>query len=283
MTVYRLREDIDLGHYNPSQPRDSHGRWTSGGRVALKPAAYVVNGRAFDQSGHAMTLKAAPNPAAQFLHQTGGTTALKPMPKTRVRVQGDTSAPIKPSIEDVIAHSTTLTAEDFAEAQQFWDKHKVTADDRDADNLSTDLGLDPKYRERSVKELRQAIKDRRTKDEERRALKAELSKRVSLAKAVSDEADSFTNRLTKRFEDAPADADLAPIIGETLAQHPKLGPLAHIWDRLRLSGYNFKKKVKGGEFTDELPRILARNVASVLILGLALHFGVMLPGLGGGG
>lgn len=221
-------------------------------KVALKAPAYVVNGRGYDAGGQAL------KPAA--VQRGGGITAfmgesLKPMPQAKV-----------PASIDPGAH--------FGDVKSWYGN----ADDTDKDNLSTDLGLDPTFRERSVAELRKAIKDRRTKDEDRKALKAELVKRVALAKAANDEKAKFTNRLTKRLEEAPPDADLAPIIGETLAAHPSLGPLAHIWDRLRLSGYNFKKKVRSGEFTDELPRILARTAATILTTFLLLHFGMSIPG-----
>lgn len=296
MAKYRIVEDIDL-HYNASQPRDSHGRWTSGGRgaakVALKDTAFVVNGKPYDSTGHAV-LKSA-NPAAQFLHQTPSVAlapkppavpfntlgTLKPMPKSKVKDKKVfESGADKGSSPDDSLHADIAPGASFHDAQSWYQK---AVDDTDKDNLSTDLGLNPKYRERSIKELRTAIKNRHTESDERKDLKVELAKRVAVAKATAAAQTGFTNKLTAALSDKPKDADLAPIIGETLAAHPQLGAFAHVWDRLRLTGYNFKKKIREGEFTDELPRVVARNVASVLIMFLALHFGMDIPGLGGGG
>jgi hypothetical protein len=159
----------------------------------------------------------------------------------------------------------------------FWNHHMSQ---EDKEGLSTDLGLDPSFAGKSIRELRKTITDKKTDPAKREAMKKELAKRIALAKQVSNESKSWTSNLADRLEAKPAEADFAPIIGETLAAHPHLGPLAHIWDRLRLAGYDFKKKLKAGEFTDELPRIVARNAVAILVAGLMLHFGIFIPGLG---
>ena len=162
-----------------------------------------------------------------------------------------------------------------------WFDTEVSQEDKEG--LSSDLGLDPRLASKSIRELRHTLKEKRTTADEREALKRELAKRAAIAKSASNAAKGWVSNLADKLEGKPDDADLAPIIGETLAAHPKLGPLAHVWDRMRLSGYNFRKTLRKGEFTDELPRIIARNVVTVGLMFLALHFGVEIPGLGGGG
>ena len=193
----------------------------------------------------------------------------------------DPKAGTNKAIEDVIAQSTGATPEQMKDAQDFWAQHRPTQTDKE--NLSTDLGLDPKLSSKSIRELRKAIKTPKTSEEDRAALKAELARRVQIAKQASNQATSWVSNLADRLQDKPDDADLAPVIGETLAAHPHLGPLAHIWDRIRLTGFNFKKSIGSGEAGDEVPRIIARNVASVVLLGLMMHLGIAIPGLVGGG
>lgn len=260
---YRLREDIDLGHYNPDQPRDSHGRWTSTpGRTITKVVsatpAYLVNGQQFNSGGYA--LKAAPRSQGSAFMSTFA--SLKAAPRETKTV--DLSGPF-----------------DITQARSWYDD--AVPGEKDKENLSTDLGLNPAYAKHSISELRAKIKAHETKEDERRALREELHARINLAKAARGEATTFTNRLTRKLEEKPEDADLAPIIGETLAEHPKLGPLAHLWDRMRLAGFKFKKAVTSDEAGDELPRIIARNAVNVIIALLAIHFGVMIPGLAPGG
>lgn len=296
------KPDTDLAAWE-HEARDAKGRWTSGGRgvtkVALKestapfafqngkrattpqvtppkppargggitafmtpkvqpkPPAYVVNGRPFDSGGHALPTAKVHLKPAMVPSEEGA----KQVAQKHTRGPGADLIPAGSHFGDVNSWYTDQ------------------ADETDKDNLSTDLGLNPKFRELSVPELRKRIKHRETAREDRKAFKEELAKRVSLAKQVAAEKKGFTNRLAKALEDKPEDADLAPQIGETLAEHPNLGALAHIWDRLRLTGYNFKKKVREGEFTDELPRILARTAFTILAAFLMIHLGTAIPGL----
>ena len=276
--------------------------------VKPKGADWVVGGKHYDEFGKA---KAAAESLFNDLDAnssrpgTGGHVAMTshvfPKQQTGAGKQRAAKAIAKQVLRDepglaygrmLGSHRTPAKKDPIAEAvanldhatvldvQSYWD-HSVSADDRES--LATDLGLNPRMSKKSIRELRRAIKDKRTKETDRAEMKAELMKRAAIAKKVSNEAKSWTSNLADALEGKPKDADLAPIIGETLAAHPRLGPLAHVWDRLRLSGYNFRKKIREGEFTDELPRVVARNVASVLIMFLALHFGMDIPGLGGGG
>lgn len=167
----------------------------------------------------------------------------------------------------------------IADAAAWWKGHSGPSAQPSEEDLASDLGLNPKLSHHSIRELRKQIKDAKTPGETRKEMKEELARRVALAKETSAQAKSFTAKLTDKLSDKPEDADLAPVIGETLAAHPRLGPLAHLWDRARLAGYNFKKKVREGEFTDELPRILARSAFMVLMTFLMMHLGMAIPGL----
>lgn len=311
MTKYRLVEDIDLVrhvatergvryfHLPLGSPIGGGGTAVSAtSKVTSKTPAYMVNGKGYDEFGVAVKAaeKMFDTPVA-LKSPSVSTAAVAPT----LRPRGPERASGAPSAEEAIAaaqkrnagmaaedalaariaKSADLSSADMASAKAFWDAHKPSP--AESESLATDLGLNPAHADKSIKELRKAIKSRKTKDEDRQSMKAELAKRVAIAKATTDELPGFTNRLTKAFEDKPEDADLAPTVGETLAAHPNLGALAHIWDRLRVTGYNVRKGLKKGEATDEIPRILARSLASVLTVGLMLHFGVMIPGLGSGG
>jgi hypothetical protein len=112
-----------------------------------------------------------------------------------------------------------------------------------------------------------------------------LAHRVHLANQAVTEQDTFIARLTERLRNKPEDADIEPIIGETLASHPNLasfGPLLHIWDHVRKIGYHVRKEANAEKFVDKSADI-AKGVGAVLLAGLLLHMGVYIPGLVGGG
>jgi len=277
MGKYRLADEIDLTRHvrTPAGERYFHkpigAPIGGGGGRATKSvtARWQIPGQATHDAAVARFAK--PGAPAKL---TGANAVFGPMlAATKPRTSRGASSPIKPA--DLPDHATML------DVKSWYDEHKPTKDQ--SEGLATDLGLDPALSDKSVRELRKLIKSRTTQDSDREKFKSELAKRILVAKAAAEGGHKLSATLVKKLEEKPGAADLAPTIGETLAAHPHLGPLAHIWDRLRLAGYNFKKGVKKGEFTDELPRIIARNVGSVLIMFMALHFGLEIPGLGGGG
>lgn len=189
-----------------------------------------------------------------------------------------TAAKPKTSVAD------DVLAEHYASVQRDLAKHfkanPTSAKDKAA--LSKALALDPKFAGKIVRQVRaQATSKTATKDE-RAAAKAELQARVKAAKAIHAQKKSFISALTTKIDEAPADADLAPIIGETLAAHPSFGPLAHVWDRLRLAKYNFKKASTADVVKDKAGDV-AQRIFTVIIAGILLHLGApMVPGLVGG-
>lgn len=217
----------------------------------------------------AVTPSGPRNPVADFLHQTA--PPRKPGPAFNTFATLKDTAP-------VTASKDLSDTPDMKAIRAIWD-HALSPADKE--NLSSDLGLDPRLSALSIRELRKTIKGKKTESGEREAARAELHKRVAIQREVADAKGSWGSKLGDKLESAPEDADLAPIIGETLAAHPKLGPLAHIWDRLRLAGYTFRKHVTSKEAGDELPRIIVRTVSTVLISILLLHLGVAIPGLPG--
>jgi hypothetical protein len=303
----RLKGDIDLTrhvrtpagvayfHLPIGSPiGGGHGRGTSkvqlakvtSGPAATNPAAVFLH--------QTVTAKAtASNPAADFLHQTPSAPKVKPKRPASMSAESPTrrpkaalfqpkaaatdSAPIKPDVADVVGNSLP-SAEDMAKAQMWWTKH--TDIPIDSAKIKEELGV--KFPDLGVKELRKRATDKKSTPEQRAEYKAELAHRVHLAHQGVAEQDTFIARLTQRLRDKPDDADLAPIIGETLAAHPSLGPLALIWDHIRKTGHSLRKEVNSEKFVDKAGDV-AKGVGAVLLAGLLLHLGVYVPGLVGGG
>jgi hypothetical protein len=271
------------------------------GPAATNPAAVFLHQTA--------PAPAAPsrNPASDFLHQTPSAPKVKPRRPASMTAQpapprkkpapghplfqpkvvppGDDTMnrvpePIKPDVADVINNSLPDKAT-MEHAQSWWTKHTETP--IDAAKIKEELGV--KFPELGAKELRKRATDKKSTPEERAAYKAELAHRVHLANQAVTEQDTFIARLTERLRNKPEDADIEPIIGETLASHPNLasfGPLLHIWDHVRKIGYHVRKEANAEKFVDKSADI-AKGVGAVLLAGLLLHMGVYIPGLVGGG
>lgn len=180
--------------------------------------------------------------------------------------------------DDLLLPGTMFRAGDIAKIREA--ASHITAEDRK--KIDTDLGLNPKFSGHTPKQLRKQATNRRASAADRKEAREELLKRAQAANMIQHEGPKFLADLAEATAAKPEDADLAPIIGETLAAHPKLGALAHIYDRLRLAHYNFRKASTADVVKDKLGDV-GRGVATVLLATVLLHLGIGVPGLVGGG
>lgn len=221
--------------------------------------------------------------AAERMYGTGSKQHLKAQAMPTAKV----TSPISPrhpqalrdaTPDDLLLPGTMFRAGDIAKIREA--ASHITAEDRK--KIDTDLGLNPKFSGHTPKQLRKQATNRRASATDRKEAREELLKRAQAANMIQHEGPKFLADLAEATAAKPEDADLAPIIGETLAAHPKLGALAHIYDRLRLAHYNFRKASTADVVKDKLGDV-GRGVATVLLATVLLHLGIGVPGLVGGG